>query len=131
MPRSQTTARSWPDMLPDNNKTYAKVSCANLSGLPKCLADEIESIVKRCLKILEISRDNIKSLQEKRDDIAMEELKWIVIDATQPCHTFIPLPLTHTHDLKKISVSHNQSRILKDMNYLLFKRQLHFLISLN
>ena len=31
----------------------------------------------------------------------MEELKRIVTDATHPCRTFIPLPLSHTHDLRK------------------------------
>jgi hypothetical protein len=45
-------------------------------GLPEYLADEIKSTQNRCLKILGIPRDKIR---ERRDHIAMEELKRIQI----------------------------------------------------
>ncbi len=54
-------------------------------------------------KILGIPRDNLKSLRERRDNIAIEELKRIHTDATHPCHKFIPLPASHTHDLRRNS----------------------------
>ena len=101
MSRSQTTTRSWPDMLPEKIRPILEYGAPIWFGLPQYLADEIKSTQNRCLKILGIPRDNLKSLQERRDDIAMEELKWIVTDVTHPCHTFIPLPLSHTHDLRK------------------------------
>jgi hypothetical protein len=72
-------------------------------GLPECLADEVESTQNRCLKILGIPSDNLKSLRQRRSHIAMEELKRIQIDVTHPCHTFIPLPTSHTHDLRRNS----------------------------
>jgi hypothetical protein len=72
-------------------------------GLPEYLADKIENTQNRCLKILGIPRDNLKSLRERRDHIAMEELKQIQIDVTHSCHKFIPLPTSHIHDLRTSS----------------------------
>ena len=94
-------------------RSVLEYGAAIWGGLPEYLADEIESTQDRCLKILGISRDNLKSLRERRDNIAMEELKRIQTDATHPCHKFIPLPASHTYDLRRNSsipypISHNK-----------------------
>ena len=84
-------------------RSVLEYGAAIWGGLPEYLANEIESTQNRCLKILGIPRDNLKSLRERRDNIAMEELKRIHTDATHPCHKFIPLPASHTHDLRRNS----------------------------
>ncbi len=63
-------------------RSVLEYGAAIWGGLPECLADEIESTQNRCLKILRIPRDNLKSLRERRDNIAMEELKRIHTDIT-------------------------------------------------
>ncbi len=84
-------------------RSVLEYGAAIWGGLPEYLANEIESTQNRCPKILGIPRDNLKSLRERRDNIAMEELKRIHTDATHPCHKFIPLPASHTHDLRRNS----------------------------
>ena len=84
-------------------RSVLEYGAAIWGGLPEYLANEIESTQNRCQKILGIPRDNLTSLRERRDNIAMEELKRIHTDATHPCHKFIPLPASHTHDLRRNS----------------------------
>jgi hypothetical protein len=128
MPHSQITTRSWPCYL-TKIISVLKYGAAIWGGLPEYLADEIESTQNRCLKILGISRDNLKSLRERREHIAIEELTRNQIDATHPCNKFLPFPTSHTHDLRRNSCIPYpiwQYLTLKDPNNLLSQEQLLF-----
>ena len=74
------------------------------SGLPQYLADEIENIQNRSINILGIPRDNLQTLQERREIITMKEFKRIQSDTTHQCNKFIPSSISHTYDLRKDSV---------------------------
>ena len=102
--KSQFTTRGWPYVLPNKNEIHTGICSTDWSGLPQYLADEIENTQNRSMNILRTPRDNLQTLQERRDIIAMKEFKRIQSDTTHPFNKFIPSPISRTYDLRKDSV---------------------------
>ena len=66
---------------------------------PLYLIDEIESIQKRCIKILGISHHNFKTLEQRRAELTVKEHQRILNDPTNSCNKFVPQPSIDEHDL--------------------------------
>ena len=69
-------------------------------GISQYLADELENIQARSLKIIGIPKDSLPTLNERRDKQTIKEYERIIHDISNPCNNLIPSPVRHPYDLR-------------------------------
>ena len=62
------------------------------NGLPEYLVDEIEIVQNRCLKILETSRHNLETLDDRRENLTQKEFQRIQRDPKKSMQQIHPPP---------------------------------------
>ncbi|KAI8483131.1 hypothetical protein Bbelb_391500 [Branchiostoma belcheri] len=60
------------------------------AGLPRCLSDEVERFQKLCLRICGVPHGYLPTLESRRREGSLREIKRILQDPTNPCNDFIP-----------------------------------------
>ncbi|KAI8513549.1 hypothetical protein Bbelb_078730 [Branchiostoma belcheri] len=73
------------------------------AGLPRCLSDEVERVQKLCLRICGVLRGYLPTLECRRREASLRELKRILQDPTNPCNDFIPPRENTVYNLRKNS----------------------------
>ena len=70
-------------------------------GLPWYLAEELESLQRRSLRILGLPKDHLPALADRRDLAAARELDAIRKDTKHPLHNSVSLDYKYTYTLRK------------------------------
>ncbi|KAI8507735.1 N-acetylated-alpha-linked acidic dipeptidase 2, partial [Branchiostoma belcheri] len=70
-------------------------------GLPKHLSDSLESIQKRCLRIIGLPADALPTLANRRERATLRTLESILKDSTSPLWGFITTPLASHYNLRR------------------------------
>ena len=76
-------------------------------GLPDYLANEIQRVQNRSLDIIDVPRDTLPALEQRRDEAAKAELQRILADKKHPSHAFIKHSRSYNFTLRssaKLSV---------------------------
>eukprot|EP00058_Branchiostoma_floridae_P022647 XP_002608137.1 hypothetical protein BRAFLDRAFT_126259 [Branchiostoma floridae] len=58
-------------------------------GLPRGLAEELEKVQRSCCRIIGIPYEQLPTLESRRRDATVRELRRVVADATHPCQEFL------------------------------------------
>ncbi|KAI8488228.1 hypothetical protein Bbelb_340770 [Branchiostoma belcheri] len=97
-------------------------------GLPRGLADELEKVQKICCRIIGIPSGQLPTLEERRREASVRELRRVMADDTHPCQQFLEPGRRTTYQLRrqtssyKIPLSrterHRQSFIPRSLNIL-------------
>ena len=69
-------------------------------GIPQYLADELENVQARSLKIIGIPKNSLPTLNERRDKQTVKEYERIINDISNPCNNLIPSTFRHPYDLR-------------------------------
>ena len=70
-------------------------------GLPQYLAEELESLQKRSLRILGLPKDHLPALADRQDLAAARELDAIRRDTKHPLYNSVSLDYKYTYTLRK------------------------------
>ncbi|KAI8513296.1 hypothetical protein Bbelb_099350 [Branchiostoma belcheri] len=71
-------------------------------GLPKYLANMLESVQKRCLRIIGVPTDSLPSLSSRRDAATLRTLRNTIRDSSSPLNEFITPPQdNHCYNLRR------------------------------
>ena len=70
-------------------------------GIPKYLEDEVERVQTRCLKIIDLEKNHLPSLKERRETATRREAIRIQVNPSHPCHSLLPALADHQYNLRK------------------------------
>ncbi|KAI8494420.1 hypothetical protein Bbelb_276460 [Branchiostoma belcheri] len=73
------------------------------AGLPRCLSDEVERVQKLCLRICGVPHGYLPTLESRRREASLRELKRILQDPNNPCNDFFPPRENTVYNLRKNS----------------------------
>ena len=77
------------------NSTPVEYAAPVVDGLPLYLANDLERIQRRRLRIIGLPGDALPSLSEKREKLTLREIEAIIRDRNYPCHHVV---VAHKHD---------------------------------
>ncbi|CAH1273114.1 MFGE8 [Branchiostoma lanceolatum] len=82
-----------------------------LGGLPKTLSSELEKIQKLCCKLIGIEHHKLPTLQSRRHEASVRELRRILDDPTHPCRQFLPPVVKTAYSLRRHVDLGQESRV--------------------
>ncbi|KAI8491771.1 tripeptidyl-peptidase II Tpp2 [Branchiostoma belcheri] len=72
-------------------------------GLPRGLSDDLDRVQKTCLKICGLSPKQLPTLESRRREASVRELRRILKDPSHPCHAFIQPTEEPRYELRRRS----------------------------
>ncbi|KAI8502737.1 tripeptidyl-peptidase II Tpp2, partial [Branchiostoma belcheri] len=72
-------------------------------GLPRGLSDDLDRVQKTCLKICGLSPKQLPTLESRRREASVRELRRILKDPCHPCHAFIQPTEEPRYELRRRS----------------------------
>ncbi|KAI8510784.1 hypothetical protein Bbelb_117000 [Branchiostoma belcheri] len=70
-------------------------------GLPRGLSDELERVQRSCLRICGVPCEHLPTLESRRREASIRELKRILKDPSHPCHAFLHQVEKPQYDLRR------------------------------